>query len=53
MKYTELGKTGYRVSVVGYGGIVSSQHFDDAFIPGDGQKMSDRYVSWAIDQGIN
>lgn len=53
MKYTELGGTGYKVSVVGYGGIVSSQHFDKAFIPGDGQEMSDRYVAWAVEQGIN
>ena len=41
MKYTDLGKTGYKVSVIGYGGVVSSQHFDKAFIPGDGQNMSD------------
>ncbi|MCR4656681.1 MAG: aldo/keto reductase [Lachnospiraceae bacterium] len=53
MKYRELGKTGYKVSVVGYGGVVSSQHFDKAVIPGDGQKMSDRFVSWAVEQGIN
>ena len=53
MKYTDLGKTGYKVSVIGYGGVVSSQHFDKAFIPGDGQNMSDQYVSWAIEQGIN
>ena len=28
MKYAEPGKTGYKVSKIGYGGIVSSQHFD-------------------------
>ena len=53
MKYRKLGKTGYKVSVVGYGGVVSSQHFDKAVIPGDGQKMSDGFVSWAVEQGIN
>jgi aryl-alcohol dehydrogenase-like predicted oxidoreductase len=39
-----LGNTGYEVSPVAYGGIVSMR---------DGQKNSDRYVSWAIDRGIN
>jgi len=40
----KLGKTGYEVFPVGYGGIVSMN---------DGQEASDRYVSWAIDRGIN
>ena len=40
----ELGKTGFKVFPVGYGGIVSMR---------DGQEASDRYVSWAIDHGIN
>lgn len=53
MKYRQLGKTGWNVSAVGYGGIVSSQHFDRAFIQGDGQKMSDEYVGWAVEHGIN
>ncbi len=53
MKYRELGKTGFSVSRIGYGGIVSSQHFDQAVIPGDGQGMSDKYVYWALEQGIN
>ncbi len=39
-----LGKTGYQVSAVVYGGIVSMN---------EGQAASDRYVSWAIDQGVN
>ena len=40
----KLGKTGFKVFPVGYGGIVSMS---------DGQEASDRYVSWAIDRGIN
>ena len=39
-----LGKTGYAVTPVVYGGIVSMR---------DGQDASDRYVSWAVDRGIN
>ena len=53
MKYRQLGKTGWNDSVIGYGGVVSSQHFDRAVIPGDGQKMSDEYVGWAVEHGIN
>ena len=44
MKYRALGNTGFNVSAVSYGGIVSME---------DGQEASNRYVSWAIDQGIN
>lgn len=44
MIYRPLGKTGYEVSGVIYGGIVSMR---------DGQPASDNYVSWALDQGIN
>ena len=44
MKYRALGNTGFNISAVSYGGIVSMN---------DGQGPSDRYVSWAIDQGIN
>ncbi|MEA4824662.1 MAG: aldo/keto reductase [Clostridiaceae bacterium] len=39
-----LGKTGYSITPVVYGGIVSMR---------DGQDASDRYVSWAIDRGVN
>ena len=40
----ELGKTGFKVFPVVYGGIVST---------GEEQKDSDTYVSWAIDRGVN
>ena len=40
MRYQKLGGTGFEVSAVSYGGVVSSQHFDKAVIPGDGQGMS-------------
>ena len=40
----KLGKTGFEVYPVIYGGIVSMQ---------DGQKASDNYVAWALDRGIN
>src|SRR5690554_960535 len=39
-----LGKTGFNVFPVIYGGIVSSR---------DGQAASDNYVAWALDRGIN
>ncbi len=39
-----LGKTGFLVFPVVYGGIVSMR---------DGQAASDNYVAWAIDRGIN
>jgi aryl-alcohol dehydrogenase-like predicted oxidoreductase len=40
----KLGKTGYEVFPVVYGGIVSMR---------DGQEASNNYVAWAIDRGIN
>lgn len=39
-----LGKTGFNIFPVVYGGIVSMR---------DGQPASDNYVSWAVDRGIN
>lgn len=39
-----LGRTGYEISAVVYGGIVSMN---------DGQASSDRYVAWAVEQGVN
>lgn len=40
----KLGKTGFEVFPVVYGGIVSRK---------DGQAASDNYVAWALDRGIN
>jgi len=40
----KLGKTGFDVFPVVYGGIISQR---------DGQEASDKCVSWAIDHGIN
>ncbi|MHC1694680.1 MAG: aldo/keto reductase [Eubacteriales bacterium] len=39
-----LGKTGYSIYPVVYGGIVSME---------DGQSASDRYVNYAVDHGVN
>lgn len=44
MLYRPLGKTGYDVSGVVYGGVISTD------VP---QADSDRYVAWSIDQGVN
>ncbi len=44
MQYRKLGKTNFDISAVAYGGIVSME---------DGQAASDRYVSFAIDRGVN
>jgi len=44
MQYRKFGKTGFDISAVSYGGIVSMD---------DGQSASDRYVAWAIEQGVN
>ena len=44
MQYRAFGRTGFDISAVAYGGIVSMQ---------DGQEASDRYVAWAIERGIN
>ena len=44
MKLRTLGKTGYEISPVVYGGVISMK---------DGQNASDRYVAWAIERGVN
>lgn len=53
MQYRTLGRTGYKPSVIVYGGIVSAKHCGGVVIEGDGQKMSDHHVEWAIAHGIN
>lgn len=53
MNYRNLGSTGFNVSAVVYGGIVSASIYDEREFQSDGQKHSDDYVSWAYDQGIN
>lgn len=53
MKYRAFGNTGFNISAVAYGGIVSAGHYGQTIMPGDGQANSDGYVSWAIDQGVN
>ncbi|PRR82033.1 aldo/keto reductase [Clostridium vincentii] len=44
MDKRKFGNTGFEITPVVYGGIVSMR---------DGQEASDQYVSWAIDRGIN
>jgi len=44
MEYRKFGRTGFDISAVTYGGIVSMD---------DGQPASDDYVAWAIDRGVN
>lgn len=53
MEYRKFGRTGINVSVVSYGGIVSAGSYDGVTYPKEGQGASDRYVSWAIEQGVN
>ena len=53
MKYRKLGNTGYEISAVAYGGIVSAAHYGDSVFPGDGQAASDGYVAWAVERGVN
>lgn len=53
MKYQKLGRTGLDISAVSYGGIVSAGIYGGANYPQDCQESSDRYVSWAIDRGVN
>lgn len=48
-----LGKTGFQVSNVSYGGIVSASLYEGYAYTGDGQGASDHFVSWAVEQGVN
>ena len=53
MQYCQLGRTGYEVSRVVYGGIVSAERYGGTVLPVDGQKASDEDVAWAVERGIN
>ena len=53
MDYRNLGNTGFNISAVTYGGIVSASVYDDREFQANGQAFSDQYVSWAYDRGIN
>ena len=53
MTHRKLGGTGYDISAVTYGGIVSAAHYGQTTLPGDGQAASDRQVAWAIERGVN
>lgn len=53
MEYRKFGRTGINISAVSYGGIVSAGQYGGMNYPEEGQAASDRYVSWAIKQGIN
>lgn len=53
MEYRRFGRTGMNISAVSYGGIVSAGVYDNAEYPTEGQASSDRYVSWAVERGVN
>jgi aryl-alcohol dehydrogenase-like predicted oxidoreductase len=44
VQYREYGNSGDKLSIVGFAGIVVKEETSE---------NSDKYVSWAIDQGIN
>ena len=44
MQYRELGRTGRHLSVIGFGGIL---------LKAEPQSEADRFVSFAVDQGVN
>jgi len=53
MIHRRFGSTGFEVSAVTYGGIVSAAHYGETILPGDGQAASDRQVAWAVERGVN
>lgn len=53
MIHRMLGNTGFNVSAVVYGGIVSMARGDGRVYQEGGQAASDGCVAWAIDRGIN
>ncbi len=53
MQYRPLGNTGINISAVSYGGIVSAGVYGGESYADIDQAASDRYVSWAVDRGVN
>lgn len=53
MNHRKFGNTGFEISAVTYGGIVSASEYDGHTYDPDGQASSDRQVAWAIEQGVN
>ena len=53
MQYRTLGNTDLQISRVSYGGIVSAGFYDHVSYPSEGQEASDRYVAWALEEGVN
>ena len=53
MEYRQLGRTGFRVSAISYGGIVSAGTYDGVTYPQLGQDASDRFVHYALEHGVN
>ena len=54
MKRNRFGRTGYEISMITYGGIVStSKEFNGYTFSGDGQAESDKSVAWALEHDVN
>jgi len=54
MKKNRLGRTGFDISVITYGGIVSTMQNQEGYdYAGDKQSKSDAHVEYAINHGIN
>ena len=53
MNYRLLGNTGINISTISYGGIVSAGFYSQVDYPELDQAASDRFVSYAIDNGVN
>lgn len=53
MNHHKFGNTGFTISTVTYGGIVSASEYDGHTYDPDGQESSDLQMAWAIEQGVN
>ena len=53
MQYKPLGNTGIQISTISYGGIVSAGFYSKVDYPELDQAASDRFVSYAVEQGVN